>query len=130
MSSRRRCGVRLASTGTSVTATHPATASAASADVLASAICPSSAAAPEYNANSKATVSAAMDSKNARTAERSALDHNCAMVEVVVGIGNQTLRDGRKFCRGAACCATVCLGVQINLPCSTRRLGPPCRPVL
>src|SRR5215472_10859644 len=68
----QRSGVRLASTGTSVTATHPATTSAARAVVLASARLPVRAAAPEYNASTSATLSATIARKKARTPGRSA----------------------------------------------------------
>src|SRR6266849_2859327 len=67
--------------GTSVTPTQPAMASAASAEALASASWPSSAAAPEYSARRSAAVSAVIERRNARTAGRSALAQSCAMVE-------------------------------------------------
>src|SRR5438876_11107850 len=77
----QRSGVRFARTGTSVTPTQAAMASAASAVVLASVRWPSSAAAPEYSARSSAAVSAVMERKNARTAGRSALAQSRAMVD-------------------------------------------------
>src|SRR6267142_656419 len=67
----QRSGVRFARTGTSVTPTQPAMASAATAEVLASASCPMSAAAPEYSARRSAAVSAVIERRNARTAGRS-----------------------------------------------------------
>src|ERR1700674_2530084 len=79
----QRSGVRLARTGTSVTPPQPAMASAASAEVLARARWPSSAAAPEYSARRSAAVSAVMERRNARTAGRSALAQSCAMVDLI-----------------------------------------------
>src|SRR6267142_1547788 len=67
----QRSGVRFARTGTSVTPTQPAIASAASAEVLASASWPVSAAAPEYSARRSAAVRAVIERRNARTAGRS-----------------------------------------------------------
>src|SRR5258708_18234673 len=64
----QRSGVRFARTGTSVTPTQPAMASAASAEVLASASWPISAAAPEYSARRSAAESAVIERRNARTA--------------------------------------------------------------
>src|SRR5260370_39186573 len=66
--------------GTSVTPTQPAMTNAMTAEVAATAIWPSSAAAPEYSASRSAAVSAVMERKNARTAERSALAQSRAMV--------------------------------------------------
>src|SRR6266849_9075227 len=67
--------------GTSVTPTQAAMASAASAEALAMASWPTSAAAPEYSARRSAAVSAVMERKKARTAGRSALAQSCAMVD-------------------------------------------------
>src|SRR5207249_7767969 len=78
----QRSGVRFARMGTSVTPTQPAMASAASAEVLASTTWPISAAAPEYSARRRAAVSAVIESRNARTAGRSALAQNCAIVDL------------------------------------------------
>src|SRR5882762_1787132 len=77
----QRSGVRFARMGTSVTPTQPAMASAAIDVVLASVRWPSSAAAPEYSARSRAAVSAVMERKNARTAGRSALAQSRAIVD-------------------------------------------------
>src|SRR6266851_3880352 len=81
--------------GTSVTPTQPAMTSAASAEVLASAVWPSSAAAPEYSARMSAAVSAVIERRNARTAGRSALAQSCEMVERTLTAGrSQGHRDG------------------------------------
>src|SRR5213078_654331 len=92
----QRSGVRFARMGTSVTPTQPAMASAASAEVLASAKWPSSAAAPEYRARRSAAVSAVIERKNARTAGRSALAQSCAMVDGTLTAG-RSQRDGYGF---------------------------------
>src|SRR5712692_6691414 len=68
--------------GTSVTPTQAAMASAASAEALAMASWPTSAAAPEYSARRSAAVSAVMERKKARTAGRSDLAQSCAMVDL------------------------------------------------
>src|SRR5216684_2088322 len=78
----QRSGVRFARMGTSVTPTQPAMASAASAEVLASARWPISAAAPEYSARRSAAVSAVIERRKARTAGRSALAQSCARVDL------------------------------------------------
>src|SRR5690242_9409960 len=91
-----RSGVRFARTGTSVTPTQAAMASAASAVVLASVRCPSSAAAPEYSARSSAAVSAVMERKNARTAGRSALAQSRSMVDCTL-TAMQSQRNGNGF---------------------------------
>src|SRR6266852_559466 len=62
-------------------------ASAASAEVLASARWPISAAAPEYSASRSAAVSAMIERRNARTAGRSALAQSCEMVESTLTAG-------------------------------------------
>src|SRR5258706_8976852 len=62
-------------------------ASAASAEVLASASWPISAAAPEYSARRSAAVSAVIERRNARTAGRSALAQSCEMVDCTVTAG-------------------------------------------
>src|SRR5713101_1027747 len=81
--------------GTSVTPTQPAMARAASAEVLASARWPISAAAPEYSARMSAAVSAVIERRNARTAGRSALAQSCEMVESTLTAGrSQGHRDG------------------------------------
>src|SRR6266849_4354792 len=81
--------------GTSVTPTQPAMARAASAEVLASARWPISAAAPEYSARRSAAVSAVIERRNARTAGRSALAQSCEMVESTLTAGrSQGHRDG------------------------------------
>src|SRR5712691_3022074 len=67
--------------GTSVTPTQAAMASAASAEALAMASWPTSAAAPEYSARRSAAVSAVMERRKARTAGRSALAQSCARVD-------------------------------------------------
>src|SRR5213596_582253 len=82
--------------GTSVTPTHAAMASAASAVVLASARWPSSAAAPEYSARRSAAVSAVMERKNARTAGRSALAQSRAIV-VCTLTAQRSQRNGDGF---------------------------------
>src|SRR5579871_646853 len=76
----QRSGVRLAKVGTNVTATHPATASASKAHVPATITLPPSPATPEYRARISATVSAAIERKNARTPGRSAFAQSCARV--------------------------------------------------
>src|SRR4030088_1864457 len=73
--------------GTSVTPTQPAMASAASAEVLASASWPISAAAPEYSARRSAAESAVIERRNARTAGRSALAQSCEMVDCTLTAG-------------------------------------------
>src|SRR5882762_871905 len=82
--------------GTSVTPTQPAIASAASAEMLASATWPSSAAAPEYNARRSAAVSAVIERRNARTAGRSALAQSCAKVDGTL-TADQSQRNGNGF---------------------------------
>src|SRR5882762_9594869 len=62
-------------------------ASAATAEVLASASCPISAAAPEYSARRSAAVSAVIERRNARTAGRSALAQSCEMVDCTLTAG-------------------------------------------
>src|SRR5882762_3503528 len=57
-------------------------ASAASAEVLASASWPISAAAPEYSARRSAAERATIERRNARTAGRSALAQSCARVDL------------------------------------------------
>src|SRR6266852_781679 len=84
----QRSGVRFARTGTSVTPTQPAMASAARAEVLASASWPISAAAPEYSAKRSAAVSAVIERRNARTAGRSALAQSCEMVDSTLTAGD------------------------------------------
>src|SRR5713101_2228099 len=73
--------------GTSVTPTQAAMASAASAEALAMASWPTSAAAPEYSARRSAAVSAVMERRKARTAGRSALAQSCAMVDGTLTAG-------------------------------------------
>src|SRR5205807_10034598 len=73
--------------GTSVTPTHAAMASAASAVVLASASWPTSAAAPEYSARRSAAVSAVIERRNARTTGRSALAQSCEIVDCTLTAG-------------------------------------------
>src|SRR5882762_1501464 len=91
----QRSGVRFARTGTSVTPTQPAMASAASAEVLASTTWPTSAAAPEYSARRRAAVSAVIERRNARTAGRSALAQSCEMVDcTLTAEGSQGNGDG------------------------------------
>src|SRR5216684_942334 len=92
----QRSGVRFARMGTSVTPTQPAMASAASAEVLASASWPISAAAPEYSAKRSAAVSAVIERRNARTAGRSALAQSCARVESTLTAG-RSQRNGDGF---------------------------------
>src|SRR5207245_6654857 len=82
--------------GTSVTPTHAAMASAASAVALASARWPSSAAAPEYSARRSAAVSAVMERKNARAAGRSALAQSRAIV-VCTLTAQRSQRNGDGF---------------------------------
>src|SRR5713101_474949 len=82
--------------GTSVTLTQPAMASAASAEALAMASWPSSAAAPEYSARRSAAVSAVKERKKARTAGRSDLAQSCAMVESTLTAG-RSQRNGDGF---------------------------------
>src|ERR1700686_1879683 len=82
--------------GTSVTPTQPAMASAATAEVLASASWPISAAAPEYSARRSAAVSAVMERRNARTAGRSALAQSCEMVDCTLTAG-RSQRNGDGF---------------------------------
>src|SRR5882762_5086691 len=60
--------------------THPAMTRAATAEVVAIASWPSSAAAPESSASRSAAASAVMDKRKARTAEGSALEHSREMV--------------------------------------------------
>src|ERR1700686_3261032 len=67
--------------GTRVTATQAATASAATAEVLANSNWPSSAAAPEYSASSSATAKAARAKRKVRTGDRSELARRWAMTE-------------------------------------------------
>src|ERR1700676_4831338 len=67
--------------GTKVSATHAATASAATAEVVANSNCPSSAAAPEYSASRSATARAARAKRKVRTGERSERARKCAMAE-------------------------------------------------
>src|ERR1700694_4478603 len=70
-------------------------ASAATAEVLASASWPISAAAPEYSARRSAAVSAVIERRNARTAGRSALAQSCEMVDCTLTAGrSQGNRDG------------------------------------
>src|SRR5260370_34537185 len=82
--------------GTRVTPTQPAMASAASAEVPATATWPSSAAAPEYSARRSAAVSAVMERKNARTAGRSALAQSCAIVDCTL-TADQSQGNGNGF---------------------------------
>src|SRR5216684_1844589 len=82
--------------GTSVTPTQAAMASAASAEALAMASWPTSAAAPEYSARRSAAVSAVMERRKARTAGRSALAQSCAMVESTLTAG-RSQRNGNGF---------------------------------
>src|SRR5882762_2792315 len=71
-------------------------ASAATAEVLASASCPISAAAPEYSARRSAAVSAVIERRNARTAGRSALAQSCAKVDGTL-TADQSQRNGNGF---------------------------------
>src|SRR6202040_2083755 len=71
-------------------------ASAASAEVLASASWPISAAAPEYSARRSAAVSAMIERRNARTAGGSALAQSCEMVESALTAG-RSQRNGNGF---------------------------------
>src|SRR5260221_13035931 len=66
--------------GTSVMPTHPAMTRAATAEVVAIASWPSSAAAPEYSASRSAAASAVIDRRKARTAEWPALARSREMV--------------------------------------------------
>src|SRR6267142_3331718 len=93
----QRSGVRFARTGTSVTPTQPAMASAATAEVLASASCPISAAAPEYSARRSAAVSAVIERRNARTAGRSALAQSCEMVDLAALTADQSQGNGNRL---------------------------------
>jgi len=68
--------------GTKVNATQAATASAATAEVLAKSNCPNSAAAPEYRASRRATAKAARAKRKVRTGERSERARKCAMAEI------------------------------------------------
>src|ERR1700731_1150946 len=71
-------------------------ASAASAEVLASASWPISAAAPEYSARRSTADSAVIERRNARTAGRSALAQSCEMVDCTL-TASQSQRNGDGF---------------------------------
>ena len=75
-------------------ATHAASTNAVIAVAPASAVCPISAAAPEYSASTSARVSAAIERKNARTAGRSEWTHRRASeVEEQIRRGRPEIAD-------------------------------------
>src|ERR1700731_4658281 len=86
--------------GTKVMATQVATARAATAEVLASSNCPSSAAAPEYSASRSATAKAARAKRKVRTGERSVLARRCAIAERAKLMGRTGHYAVRKYRHG------------------------------